>query len=138
MAKNYVLDTSAILTYLQSEDGDKVVDEILWAAKRSNHVYISFITLMELYCIIGQEEGKHKAKEISVLLKSLPVQIVESSQRIMLRAGRIKANHKFSVADAFIVSTAMEKESILVHKDPELGDVSPYVEMLALPFKSRG
>lgn len=137
MVKNYVLDTSALLTYLQSEEGSKIIEEILMTAKRSNHVYISFITLMELYYIIWQEEGEHKAKEILVLLKSLPIQIVESNHRITLIAGRIKANHKLSVADAFIVATAIEKEAMLVHKDPELENVSRYAEILTLPYKSK-
>ena len=137
MVKNHILDTSAILTYLQSEEGSKVIEEILTAAKRSNHVYISFITLMELYYIIWQEEGEHKAKEILVLLKSLPIQIVESTHRITLTAGRIKANHKLSVADAFIVATAIEREAILVHKDPELESISQYAEILTLPYKSK-
>ena len=137
MAKNHVLDTSALLTYLQFEEGSKVIEEILMTAKRSNHVYVSFITLMELYYIIWQKEGEHRAKEILVLLKSLPIQIVESNHRITLSAGRIKANHKLSVADAFIVATTIEKEAILVHKDPELESLSQYAEILTLPYKSK-
>ena len=138
MVKNHILDTSALLAYLQSEDGSKTIEEILITARRSNHVYISFITLMELYYIIWQEQGEHKAKEILVLLKSLPIQVVESNHRITLTAGRIKASHKLSVADAFIVATAIEKEAMLVHKDPELESISQYVEILTLPYKFRG
>ena len=133
MVKNHVLDTSAILTYLQFEEGYKIVDDVLISAKRSQHVYISFVTLMELYYIIWKGSGEHKAREILVLLKSLPIQSVESNQRLTLIAGRIKANHKLSVADAFIMATAIEKEAILVHKDPELENISQYVQMITLP-----
>jgi len=53
---------------------------------------------------------------------------------LILSAGRIKANHKLSVADAIIAATALEKSAGLVHKDLELKPVSQYVTTLELPF----
>lgn len=137
MVKNYVLDTSAIFSYTKSEDGAETVGHILAAAQKNKcKVYISFISLMEVYYISWQEKGEDTAKELTVLLKSLPVEIVESSERLILSAGRIKANKRLSVADAIIAATAMEKSAVLIHKDPELENVSQYVESLRLPYKS--
>ena len=136
MVKNYVLDTSAIFSYTKSEDGAETVEHILTGAERNKcKVYISFISLMEVYYNSWQEKGEDMAKELAVLLKSLPAQIVESSERLILSAGRIKANKRLSVADAIIVATAMEKSAVLIHKDPELENVSQYVESLKLPYK---
>ena len=136
MLKSYVLDTSAILTFAKGEDGADTVEDILIAAKKDkNHAYMSFISLMELYYITWQEKSETAAKEMIILVKSLPVQKVDSNERITLSAGRIKANHRLSVADAFIAATAMDKDAILVHKDPELEIIPKYIETLPLPYK---
>jgi len=134
--KSYVLDTSAILTFAKGEDGSDTVEDILIAAKKDkNHVYMSFISLMELYYVTWQAKSETAAKEMIILVKSLPVQMVESNERIALSAGRIKANYRLSVADAFIAATAMDKDAILVHKDPEFESVAKYLQTLGLPYK---
>lgn len=136
MAKSCVLDTSAILSYTQGEDGSDVVGDILTAAKRHKQkVYVSFISFMESYYVMWQEKGEQAAKELVFLLGALPIERVESNPRLTLSAGRIKANHKLSVADAFVAATALETQSILVHKDPELQALSSYLETVSLPYK---
>ena len=134
MDKNYVLDTSAIFVYLESEEGADEVEKILTLARKDKcKVFISFISLMEVYYIVWQRKGEGIAKEAIVLIKSLPIEIVESKERLILSAGHIKANHKLSVADAIVTATAIEKSAKLVHKDSELEPVSQYVATLELP-----
>jgi len=136
VVKSYVLDTSAIFTLAKAEDGSNTVEDILIAARKGrSHAYMSFISLMELYYITWQEKSETAAKEMLILVKSLPVQKVDSNERITFSAGRIKAHHRLSVADAFIAATAMDKDAILVHKDPELEIISKYIETLPLPYK---
>jgi predicted nucleic acid-binding protein len=134
----YVLDTSAIFTYSESENGADKVESILSDCKKGKCVvYISFITLMEIYYITWQKKSETDAKEFVILVKSLPVHIVESNEQLILSAGRIKANHRLSLADAIIAATALEKKAILVHKDPELEEVSSYVKTVNLPYKNK-
>ena len=136
MVKSYVLDTSAIFTLTKGEDGSEVVEDILNLAKKGkNAAYLSFASFMELYYVTWQEKGEGAAKELIILVKSLPVNRVDSNERITLSAGRIKANHRLSVADAFIAATAIDKDAVLVHKDPELEVISKYTETLELPYK---
>jgi predicted nucleic acid-binding protein len=85
--------------------------------------------------VFATEKGEGAAKELIILVKSLPVHRVDSNERITLSAGRIKANHRLSVADAFIAATAIDKDAVLVHKDPELEVISKYTETLELPYK---
>ncbi|MEM3101675.1 MAG: PIN domain-containing protein, partial [Candidatus Nitrosotenuis sp.] len=99
MVKNYVLDTSALFTFTRGEDGSDTVEDILISAKKGKcHIYFSFITFAELYYITWQEKGEGAAKELIILVKSLPAQRVDSNDRITLSAGRIKANHRLSLA----------------------------------------
>ncbi len=137
MSKIFVLDTSAIFTYLEYEAGADKVERILVQAKGKRcEVFVSFITLMEIYYISWQRKGEDVAKELVVFLKSLPITIVESSERLILSAGRLKANHKLSVADAIIAAIAVDKSATLVHKDPELDIISQYTSTLKLPTKA--
>ena len=136
MAKNYVLDTSAILTFTQDEEGNRIVEDVLLGIKKhKNIVYISFVTLTELYYVVWQHKGESFAKELAVLVKSLPIHRVDSSERLALLAGRIKANYSLSLADSFVAATAMEKEAILVHKDPEFEALSKQIQLCPLPYK---
>jgi len=138
VAKNYVLDTSAIFTYTKNENGSEIVEDILKGAKRRKHsLFISFVTFMELYYITWQAKSEEAAKELIVLMEALPIVKVQSNERLTLSAGRIKATRRLSIADAFIAATAIDKKAILVHKDPELIFISKYSEVLELPFKPK-
>ncbi|MBI5360279.1 MAG: type II toxin-antitoxin system VapC family toxin [Planctomycetes bacterium] len=136
MDKAYLLDTSAIFAYTKGEPGSNDIEHILLLAQKEKcTVYISFISLTELYYITWQAKDESSAKELIMLVKSLPVQIVNSTEKIALSAGRIKANHRLSVADAVIAATAIDKNAVLVHKDPELKPIAQYVKTVELPFK---
>ena len=136
MSKSYVLDTSAIFTFTKAEEGSDVVEDILNMAKKGkDSVYLSFVSFMELYYVTWQEKSEDADRELIILVKSLPVHRVDSNERLTLSAGRLKANHRLSVADAFIAATAIEKGAVLVHKDPELEVISKYTETIELPYK---
>ena len=137
--KSYVLDTSALFAFTKEEEGSAVIEDILsLAKKRKAVVYLSFISLMELYYITWQEKGQEAARELTILIQSLPIEKVHSAERLILSAGWIKANYQLSVADAIIAATALEKGAILVHKDPEFKALSDKIEMIDLPFKPAG
>lgn len=133
----YVLDTSAIFAYTKGEKGSKAIQDILEAAKRKKEtaVYISFITLMELYYITWQAKSEDVAKELVILVKSLPIEVVNSNERLTLMAGRIKASYRLSVADSFVAATALDKAARLIHKDPEFENMSASIKMIKLPYK---
>ncbi len=136
MGKKYVLDTSAFFTLTRGEEGNEQVERILQDAKRKScSVYVSFMTLAELYYVTWHMQGEDAAQKMAGLMNGLPVEYVHSNNQLSLSAGRIKATHKLSLADAFIAATAIEKQAILIHKDPELEPMAKYVETVQLPYK---
>jgi ribonuclease VapC len=56
-------------------------------------------------------------------------------ERVLLFAGRLKAFHRLSFADALIAGSAKLNDSVLVHKDPEFEAVAQEVPLLGLPYK---
>jgi uncharacterized protein len=134
----FVLDTSAVLAFTQNEAGSERVEEILKTAiRRKCEVFLSFASIAELYYVTWQEGGQSAAREVVVRVKALPVQIIESVERITLLAGSIKANYRLSFADTFIAATAVDLKGILVHKDPEFEQMEGLMSMEKLPYKMK-
>jgi predicted nucleic acid-binding protein len=133
--KVYLLDTSALLTLRDDEDGAQRVAEILYQAQqREAHCMGCFMSQMEVLYRVWKDEGETAGKLAYEMLQSLPVEWVHESRELLEAAARIKANHNLSLADAWIAASALLNNAVLVHKDPEF--VSLDIEQLALPFKS--
>ncbi len=133
----YLLDTSALLTFLEGEGGAETVKDILLLAQDDKaDVFISFSSLIEVYYIILQEEGEEIADLRFVALMELPVQVLKSlEETFILTTGRFKAVYPISFADAVIAAHAQLNNAILVHKDPEFLSIKDEVKQEVLPFK---
>ena len=92
---------------------------------------------MELFYVKHQEDGELQARRIYDRMTALPIRIVESDASLRVLAGRIKATHQLSLADAWIAATAERLGAVLVHKDPEFDALSDRIAMLRLPTKPR-
>ena len=134
----FVLDTSAILAYLEDEDGAEDVEELLIKAENKKiSVYVSFATLAEVFYITMGEKGEEEALKRINLIKSLAVEVVESSESITLTAGKLKATNRISFADAYIAAIGKELNAVLVHKDPEFENVKPSLKQYKLSYKPK-
>ena len=131
-----VLDTSALLCLKENEPGADEVEAILRRGGKSESVFISFMSVMELAYILEQEQGETAARQGVLQLKQLPIQVVESDEPLGLAAARFKAGHKLSVADAWIAATAERLGAVLVHKDPEFEALEKLIRLRALPLKA--
>lgn len=124
----YVFDTSALLALRDDEPGAERVHRIIDAArKRRASAYVSFMTRMELLYRIAASEGEDAAAAALRLLDALPLQWVSCEPAILAQSARLKQRGGLSVADAWIAATAVLRQAILVHKDPEfltLADLS--------------
>jgi len=134
--KSYVLDTSAFFTLIEDEDGADLVQDLLQQAQRGEiKILASFVSFVEMFYITLQEKGEDEANTRIELMKRLAIERVESSEEIGNIAGKMKAAHKISFADAWIAATAKFYQAVLVHKDPEFEQVQDEVELLQLPYK---
>jgi len=129
----YLLDTSAVLTFLEDEDGADRVEVLL----RQEEILLPYLVLLETYYITLQEQSEDVADKRYALLKQLPSTILwEMDEPTLLTAGRFKAHHRLSLADAIIAAFAQRQNAILVHKDPELEALAESVEQEFLPYKT--
>jgi uncharacterized protein len=132
-----VLDSSAILTLTGSETGaDEVQKYLADAIAGRIELHGSFATLTEVEYISAQEEGVETARQRMADLNALPVRWLHSDAALCHEAASLKAAHRISFADAFVVATAKRFDATLVHKDPEFHRLSGEVKQHALPAKS--
>ena len=137
--KTYILDTSALLTYIEDEDGADQVDALLAEAENKEvDIYISFISITEVYYITLQEKDETEALRRIKLIQALAVNFVESYEDLNLAAGKLKATNRISLADSYIAALCQEYSEVLVHKDPEFEKISSSLKEHRLPYKSPG
>ena len=134
-SKSFVLDTSAMLAFWNDERGADQVERILKTDGSGSNIYISFMTLMEGKYQLWRKVGKDAAEEFERMIRNLPLSRVDVTGSILNYAAEVKATTRLSVADSWIIATAIETGSALVHKDPEFEQVKDRLELLPLPYK---
>jgi predicted nucleic acid-binding protein len=130
--ESFVLDTSALLTLWNDEEGAGVVEDLL---RSGVDVYASFMTYMEGRYRIWRNAGKEESEEFSKYLDLLPLTRIDMSDSVFEKATEMKATKSLSVCDSWIIATAMTLNAVLVHKDPEFEQVKGTVKLKVLPYK---
>jgi len=130
----YLLDTSALLTFIEDEPGSDRVEEVLKDAA----ILLPWPVLMETYYITLQEKGRAEADRRYALLRQLRAEILWAmDEPILLTAARLKAEHHISLADAVVAAFAIRNNAVLIHKDPEFDALAGLLAMEALPYKAK-
>ena len=134
MAKrSFVLDTSAIIAFLENEDGAERVEYVL----KNEDVIVCNVSLLEVFYIFHREQSRSVAEQHYALLKSLPVSFVWTfDEPLILTAGRFKATTPLSIVDALIAACAYNSKATLLHKDPEYQKLQGAILLETLPFKN--
>jgi predicted nucleic acid-binding protein len=116
----YVLDSFALLAYLEGEAGMPRVRSVLGGAEaRRYRVYLSLINLGEALYITERERGPIEARRALGAIDQLPLEIVDVSRSTVLAAAHIKAQFRISYADAFAVVAAQNHGGAVMTGDPE-------------------
>lgn len=132
----FVLDTSALLTYIENEEGVAEVEGLLLKAINNEIVlYISIVSCIEVFYITWQEQGKEAAVERLKLIDDLMVIQEPLDSQLTKMIGEMKATQTMSFADCCIAGLAKFKQAILVHKDPEYEQVEAEIKQFKLPYK---
>ncbi len=131
-AKRYVLDTSALFTLIENEDGADRVEQIL----KKGEIILPWLVLLEVTYISRQELGEEVAAHRYAMLKQLKADILwQADEPVLLTAARLKAGNRLSLADSVIAAFAIQNQATLLHKDPEYDALEGQVEMESLPYK---
>ena len=116
----YVLDSFALLAYLEDEEGKERVQSVLEGAAAQRHkAYLSLINLGEVLYITERERGLVEARRALGAVDQLPLEIAGVSRSTVLAAAHMKARFLIAYADAFAVVTAQDHGAVVMTGDPE-------------------
>lgn len=119
-AKAYVLDSWAVIAYLEDEpSGEQVEDLIATAHEEQIPIYMSVINLGEVWYTFAREISEEEASVSVKTLRDLRIQFEDANWEITQEAACFKSQHKMSYADAFAAALAKLKKAELVTGDKE-------------------
>lgn len=127
-AGQYVLDSFAVLAYLEDEAGAGRVKAVLAAARQGKAtVWMSIVNFGEVVYITEREQGLFAAQRAIAAMDQLPMSVVEADRTLTLSAAVVKAHHAISYADAFAVALAQSKQAAVLTGDPEFRRIEELV-----------
>lgn len=119
-AKAYVLDTWAVIAYLEDEpSGEQVEDLIATAHEEQIPIYMSVVNVGEVWYTMAREISEEEANASVKSLRDLRIQFENADWEITQEAARFKSQHKMSYADAFAAALTKTKKADLVTGDNE-------------------
>lgn len=110
------LDSWAVLRLL--EGTEPAASRVTEALERERPV-MSWINLGEVYYVVHRDRGRAEAEAVLRDLRPL-LSLDLPSQRRVIEAARLKADHPLAYADAFAAATAIAHGACLLTGDPEL------------------
>jgi len=126
--KTIVLDSWAIMSYLQGEPSAERVADIIADAHEDNvPLLMSVVNAGEVWYIIARRASESDADRSIRELKQLGIKLVDADWDIAHDAGKFKAKHKMSFADCFAAALAKQRKAHLVTGDQEFKQVEAEV-----------
>jgi len=128
-----VLDSHALMVFLEKEPGyEKVESLLVAAAAKDQPLLMSVVNWAEIHYIVLRELGEQKAQEIERVIMTMPIDLVEADLDLARQAARFKAFKKMSLADCFAAALAKIRKAELVTGDREFMAVQNEVNILWL------
>ncbi|MBI5840851.1 MAG: type II toxin-antitoxin system VapC family toxin [Chloroflexi bacterium] len=119
-AKAYVLDTWAVIAYLEDEpSGEQVEDLIATAHEEQIPIYMSVVNVGEVWYTLAREVSEEEANASVKSLRDLRIQFENADWELTQEAARFKSQNKMSYADCYAAALAKSKKADLVTGDNE-------------------
>lgn len=133
MKRKSLLDSFAILAWMQDEDGAQVVEDLLYGAKRGEEqILMNIVNLGEVFYRCARVQDLQFARETLDRIRLLPIRIIPCPNDLVLQAAEIKAEYSIAYADAFLAATALREDAQVVTGDPEFKKLEHLIRILWL------
>lgn len=130
MKKKSLLDSFAVLAWIQDEKGAQQVEDLLYLAQdHKEEVLLNIINLGEVFYRCARVRDIPFARDILEKLRLLPIKICPCPNDLVLEASEIKAKYPIAYADAFAAATALREKAKIVTGDPDFRLLDPIVEI---------
>jgi predicted nucleic acid-binding protein len=133
----FVLDSSAVIRYIDDEAGGDRVNAIFKACvRRQAEARISAVQWGEIAGDLRKRRGASHQKRILDSLIPFELEIVPASAERAVHAAELRVDRKISYADAFALELAMDSpDHVLVTADYDFAAVDDLARIEFLPAK---
>ena len=133
-----VLDSWALMAFLQDEPAAAEVEKLLLKAAQERHkLLLCVVNWGEIYYSVARAEGEAVAEQKAADLATLAIELVpvDDDLKLVREAAKLKATKKMAYADCFAAALARTRNAELVTGDPEFKEVEGEVKIAWLPTK---
>jgi ribonuclease VapC len=129
--KAIVLDSWAVIAYLEDEpSAEKIADIIADAHENNTPLLMSVVNLGEIWYIVARETSEADADRCERELRQLGIEVMDADWSLTQQAARFKSKHKMSFADCFAAALAKQKKAHLVTGDREFKQVQAEIPIV--------
>jgi len=129
--KSLVLDTWAVIAYLEDEPaGQKIAELIANAHEDDTPIYMSVVNVGEVWYIIAREVSEEEANTSIKELRDLRISFEDADWVLAQEAARFKSKQRMSYADCYAAALAKVKKANLVTGDREFKAVEEQISLL--------
>ena len=124
--RSLVVDSYALLSYLEDEVGADFVANALGMAEHGNlECFMTIVNWGEVYYSLLRSKGERRAQEATHVIDQLPVEIVNMDLNLVQRASRFRERFRVPNGLCFAASLADSRNCPVLTGDPlfrKLGD----------------
>ena len=132
-AKAYVLDSWAVIAYLEDEPSAEKVEELIATAHEEHiPIYMSVVNVGEVWYTLAREVSEEEANNGIKMLSDLRIQFENVDWELTMEAARFKSQNKMPYADAFAAALAKVKKADLVTGDDEFKPLDGQIKIFWL------
>jgi predicted nucleic acid-binding protein len=132
--KTVVLDSHALLTYFEKQDGWQAVANLLAeGGQETARLLLSTVNWGEVLYITRRVYGPDDEDAVCQALDDLPVALVSATRERVRAAARLKAEGGMAYADCFAAGLALDEGALLATGDPEFAGVADRIDIRWVP-----
>jgi len=130
MPNSIVLDSFAVLAFLENEPGHETVAELFHLAAQGEVVLLMTVVNMgEVWYQIAREHSEAIADEKIAALKDLGVKVVDADWQMTRQAALYKKSGGISYADCYAAALAKQSNTYVVTGDAEFKRVEKDIKV---------
>jgi len=129
-AKAYILDTWAVIAYLEDEPSAEQVENLIAGAHEQQiPIYMTVVNVGEVWYIIAREVSEEEADNSVKTLRDLRIKFIDADWDLTQEAARFKSQNKMPYGDCYAAALAKHKKADLVTGDGEFKAVEKAVNI---------
>ena len=129
--KRYVLDTSAMITFLEDRAGAAVIEDLLTkAAANQQSLLMSVVSWGELYTTLSRSNGHDVANRKTEELEQLPIELTDVDGALTRSAAEMSAQHKLPYLGCIGAATAQARKATFVTAEKSFGSLGEDLKIL--------